>query len=300
MAKRKSRHQTALLAKLLWLDVLVVGAMSLLSIGLSARYSVKLLEDGLVQNLGNVAKMLATSEQVRDALEKGLVSPGLDRYLRDVIADQNNVDVITLADMKAIRIFHPEPDRIGETFYGGDEGPVLKGEIYSSKARGTLGYQMRYFYPVYGNDGRQIGFVHVSMLMSNLTKLRDNVLIVQLQTLAVVLVLGAVAAALISMSIKRSLLGFEPGQIADIFLRRGEILDSLAEGLLAVDEAGKIILINDAAQAMLGLEKEAAQERDVDNFFPQLRIKEAITQPQSPAESASEDSCFRRLSVAIN
>ena len=276
MAKRKTQHQTALLSKLLWLDVLVVGAMSLLSIGLSARYSVKLLEDGLSQNLHNVAKMLATSDQVVAAMENGRVDPGLDKYLRSIIADQNNVDVITLARMDSIRLFHPEPDRIGKLFQGGDEGRVLNGEHYPSEAVGTLGLQMRYFYPIFGRDGRQIGFAHVSMLMRNLTRLRDNVLMVQFQTLLVVLVVGAVGALLLSMSIKRSLLGFEPGQIADIFLRRGEIIDSLAEGLLAVDEDGKVILLNAAAQGLLGVDAPTMMEKDIDNFFPQLRIKEAI------------------------
>jgi sensor histidine kinase regulating citrate/malate metabolism len=265
-----------LLAKIMWLDVLVAAAMLILSMGLAARQSVDLLESDLGENLHNVAQLLATSQPVVEALEKNSVSPELDSYLSAILDSQNNIDVITIADMRAVRIYHPVKESVGQPFIGGDEGPALRGEHYASKAMGTLGFQKRYFYPVFAADGRQLGFVHVSMLMKNLEILRDKVLQVHLQSLVLVFLIGAIAAAFLAANIKRSLLGFEPHQLASSFLKRGEIMDSLEEGLLAIDERGRVILQNEAASRMLGLDGRDISGSDVDDCFPQFKLKETL------------------------
>ncbi|MDR0621401.1 MAG: sensor histidine kinase [Deltaproteobacteria bacterium] len=251
--------------------------MLLLTVGLAARHSVGLLETDLEQNLNNVAQLLATNQLIIDAMEAGKVSPSLEKYLDDILANDNNIDIITLADMRAIRLYHPVKERIGQAFQGGDEGPALKGENYSSKAEGTLGYQKRYFYPVFDSDGKQLGFVHVSMLMKNLELLRNQVVVIHLQTLLAVFLVGAVASVFLAANIKRSLLGLEPYQIAASFLKRGEIMDSLEEGLLAIDERGSVILHNDSAGRMLELEHGDLVGKDIDEHFPQFKLKETLT-----------------------
>lgn len=265
-----------LLSKILLLDVALVGLMLLLSIWLSSRYSVELLEERLDQNQHHVAQLLATSDAVVNALRAGRSNPALDAYLDAALTNQNDIDVITIADMNSIRLYHPEKSRVGERFFGGDEGRVLKGENYVTRGQGTLGYQSRYFYPVLDHEGKQLGFVLVSMLMSNLENLRDNVIRVHLQTLAVVLLVGILAAGLLTVNIKRSLLGFEPAQLAQRFLQRGEVIDSLEEGLLAVDGHGRIIITSTAAQEILGKDEHRLRGRDVDEVFPQGRLKESL------------------------
>ncbi|MDR1308973.1 MAG: sensor histidine kinase [Deltaproteobacteria bacterium] len=265
-----------LVAKMMWLDVLLVSAMLLLTVGLTARYGVGLLEDDMELNLRNVAQILATSQPIIDALERGSVPKELEDYLDTVVESDNNIDIISLADMRGIRLYHPVRARVSGPFYGGDEARALRGEEYSSRAQGTLGFQKRYFYPVRDQAGRQLGFVHVSMLMSNLQTLRRQVLKVHLQTLAAVFLLGAAAAVFMAASIKKSLLGFEPDQIASIFLKRGEIMDSLEEGLLAIDDQGQVILHNEAAGRMLALGQRDLTGRDIDALYPQFKLKETL------------------------
>jgi sensor histidine kinase regulating citrate/malate metabolism len=276
MDKPYGSKKMFLLAKIMWLDVLVVGVMIILSIGLAARYSMGLLERSLEQNLHNIAQLLATSKSVIEAFRKGQVSEDLKAYLDSALADQNGVDVITLADMRSIRLYHPNPERVGQRFFGGDEGPALSGQHYPSKAIGTLGRQFRYFHPVFDQDGRQLGFIHVSMMMSNLEHSKEELIKVHLQTLALVFVIGAVAAGFITINIKRSLLGFEPDQLAAFFMRRGEVMDSLEEGLIAVDALGSVILLNLAASNMLNLDASTILGRDIDYNFPQFKLKETL------------------------
>lgn len=274
--QKRSRATVPLLSKILLLDVFVVGVMLLLTVGLAAKYSAGLFEEGLEQNLQNLSQFVATNQSVVRALERGGVSPELESYLDEALGNRNNADIITIAGMDGIRIYHPDKSRIGQHFIGGDEGPALEGQNYSSKAGGTLGYQLRYFYPVYDPGGRQLGFVMVSMLMSNLDEMRDKVIRVHLQTLAIVFLIGAVAAGLITLSIKRSLLGYEPEQIVRRFLQRGEVMDSMEESVVAIDDRGIVILINTAAQELLDIDERSAHGRDIDDIFPQCALKESL------------------------
>ncbi|MDR1608514.1 MAG: sensor histidine kinase [Deltaproteobacteria bacterium] len=264
------------MSKMLILDISVATAVLLLSVGLAARYSVDALENRLIDNLFNIAQLLATNDDVKTDLAAGQLSSKLENYLDAALANLRDVDVISIADMKSKRLYHPDKAMIGQQFVGGDEGPALLGQNYHSEAVGTLGFQSRYFYPVYDDQGAQIGFVHVSMLMDNLSALRSNVFGVHLKTLALVFLVSTILLVFLSISIKRSLLGYEPAQISKIFLQRQEVIDSLEEGLLAIDDKGAIILVNAAAEKILDLPTKPFMGEDVDAILPCLRLKESL------------------------
>ncbi|MDR1870693.1 MAG: GHKL domain-containing protein [Deltaproteobacteria bacterium] len=261
---------------MLFLDIFVAAVILFFSFSLAARHSVALLEKSLTNNLKNVAQLLATSESIKGALEAGEVSPQLAEALDLSLESLTDIDVFTIADMRAIRLYHPEKSRVGQKFVGGDEGPALLGRNYHSIARGTLGQQSRYFYPVFNDQGKQIGFVHVSVLMDNVNALRDEVYLAHLKTLGLVFVVSTALIVLLSISIKRSLLGYEPFQISRIFLQRQEVIDSLEEGLLAIDQKGGVILVNSAAASILDLKDQAILGRDIDAILPRLGLKESL------------------------
>ncbi|MDR1395792.1 MAG: sensor histidine kinase [Deltaproteobacteria bacterium] len=261
---------------MLFLDIFVATAMLVLSVGLAARYSMNMLERGLIDNLSNVAQLLAASQEVSDGLEQNRLTPQLEEFLDRTIKNQKSIDVITIAGLDSIRLYHPDKSRIGQKFAGGDEGRVLKGEHYHSRAAGTLGDQSRYLCPVFDHQGKQIGFVLVSMLMDNFETLKSGVIGVHLKSFGLVFALTTAFLAFIALSIKRSLLGYEPAQITKIFLQRQEVIDSLEEGLLAVDEKGVVILANKAAERILDLGEMPVLGEDVDSLLPELNLKEAL------------------------
>jgi sensor histidine kinase regulating citrate/malate metabolism len=262
---------------MLALDIFVAAVILVLSLGLAVRYSVETLEKGLIDNLHNVAQILANDAEVKAALAEGRISPELEKYLDEVLAKQRDIDVITVADVNSIRLYHPDKARVGQKFVGGDEGPAILGENYHSFGSGTLGYQSRYFYPVVDQKGQALGFVHVSALMDNVAALRQGVVWVHLKTLGLVFLISTALLVLLSISVKRSLLGFEPAQIARIFLQRQEVIDSLEEGLLAIDERGSVILVNSAAINILNLRNKVLMGEDVDRILPELKLKESLS-----------------------
>ena len=265
-----------LLSKILLLNFVLAGATLILSVGISVRYSGSLLEKNLTDNLRNIAQLLATNEDVVNALGNGESTPELNHYLDTTIQSENLVDIITLADLHGIRIYHINKSLIGKHFYGGDEHRALQGEHYSSKASGTLGYQNRYFYPVMDKNGNQVGFVLVSMMMSHIDALHKDVLVMHLHALTVVFVLSIITSILLSMSIKRSLLGFEPHQIREGFLRQGDVMDSLDEGLVVIDGSGIVTLANQAARGILGRQGSAITGHSIDTLMPNSGLKDFL------------------------
>lgn len=101
-------------------------------------------------------------------------------------------------------------------------------------------------------EGKVYGWIGTgiprSLVLKSLYKIRRNILKVTL----FVLILGIVAAGYLVYSIKRSLFGLEPGEMARIFKQREAILQSAHEGIIAVDHQGRISLVNSQAQKLLG------------------------------------------------
>jgi sensor histidine kinase regulating citrate/malate metabolism len=112
--------------------------------------------------------------------------------------------------------------------------------------------------------------------MTNVDSLRDRVIGVHLKSLGLVFAISSAFLALIAVSIKKSLLGYEPAQIAKIFLQRQEVIDSLEEGILAIDEKGTVIVVNSAAERILDIGETALLGVDVDQLLPQINLKESL------------------------
>ncbi|MFP3637196.1 two-component system sensor histidine kinase DcuS, partial [Bacillus sp. SIMBA_033] len=72
-------------------------------------------------------------------------------------------EFVVVMDMNGIRKTHPNPQKIGKPFAGGDEKPALHGKEHISTASGTLGRSMRAFVPVYDQNGKQLGAVAVGI-----------------------------------------------------------------------------------------------------------------------------------------
>ena len=70
------------------------------------------------------------------------------------------------------------------------------------------------------------------------------------------LAVGIVGAFLLANNIKNTLLGLEPEEITKLYNEKMGIIDAIYEGLIAVDNKGKITLINDSALNILHYENK--------------------------------------------
>jgi len=273
---KKEKKHLSIRWQLIIVNIVVVAITLVVGSVISLTYYVNNMEKQLESELHTVAFMLSKTETVIDTLKDNEPNQELNDYIDQIIEGNTDVNVITVADMEGIRVYHIDKEKIGQAFVGDDDLRVRNGENYSSKAHGTLGYQFRYFYPVYDETDTQIGFVMTSTYMSRVESMKKDIVINMIRFSAIVLVIGIGIAILLAEKIKISLIGYEPSQIAQLVTEREEIFDSLEEGLMAINSKGEIIFANKAALNILNLEPYDIQDKKSDSIIPQIKLMETI------------------------
>ncbi len=208
------------------------------------------------QNLQNVAEAIAHSpildmEKVSGEEEsyKDILMGYLDS-LKDTLDD---IDVISVVSRDNIRLYHSNHELIG-TVYDGTipEFKENNREFYTADDSGPSGTQRRAYSAIYDSEGNYIGFVIAIMLMENIkAETLQTLAFYALITLTAVLI-ELILSAELSNSIKKSLHGYEPDVFSAMYQVRDNILESLDEGIIAIDKTGTVQFANNAAVSMLG------------------------------------------------
>ncbi len=200
----------------------------------------------------NVARFVASSPRVVAALANpGSVSfAELGSYL-DALGEVAQVRYIVPMNMNGKRLYHPDREKIGQPFAGGDEARALRGESYVSSAVGTLGFSQRAFAPVLDSGGRQIGAVAVGIMSDAIEGIIAKLSLPLRNALSISMVIGLVLVALLARSIKKILFGLEPVEMATLLQERDAMLHLVREGVVAVNLDGRVTLVNDEARRIL-------------------------------------------------
>lgn len=223
------------------------------------------------------AKLVAETPSVARALEtkKGL------KELRDFTLDVQHTtgtEFVVVMDMNRIRLTHPNPNKIGKKFTGGDEAPAIRGHVHTSTAAGTLGKSMRAFVPVYGKDKKQVGVVSVGISLNKIQEVVSQSLRPLYFIICVSIFVGIVGAVIVARTVKNIMYGLEPYEIATLLEERSAMLESTKEGILAVDALGKIKLANAEAKRLfikMGIPTNPV-DQDVNDILPKSRLKQVI------------------------
>lgn len=234
-------------------------------------------EQSQAEKARNVARMVAHSPIVIDAMSGKRDQKEIQTFANE-ICKVTNVYFVVVMDMNGIRKSHPDPKKIGKRFVGGDEGPVLKGHEHVSISKGSLGPSLRSFTPIKDSSGKQIGAVAVGISLDNVQKAvyksREGIFI---GTVIGVLI-GIIGAVILARYIKKILLGLEPVAIAKLLEERSAMLQSVREGIIAVDQESNITLVNRAALKLFekaGLPKDPIGT-NIEEYMPSTRLSELI------------------------
>jgi len=241
-------------------------------------------------NIMNVAEMAAHSTEIVNALEAKDPSRKIGTYVNIQLKELEQVEYIIVVDNDGIRYSHPNPEMIGQKFEGGDEYRVVeKGETYISQASGTLGKSLRAFTPIYDSENnKKIGFVSVGTLTQSIETAKHTAIIYIILIAFGGLMAGVIGAFLLANSIKNTLLGLEPDEIAKLYNEKMGMLDAIHEGLVAVDEEARITLINDSALNILHFENRIDKEniigQNVEEVIPNTRLINVLETGKSEFE----------------
>ncbi|WP_456359632.1 DcuS/MalK family sensor histidine kinase [Bacillus sp. Y1] len=245
-----------------------------------------------------VARTVSKSHIVIDALENRTYSNSVQDYTNDIQTATEMMFVVVM-DMKGIRRTHPNPDEIGKHFVGGDEKQALKGKEYVSISKGTLGESVRAFTPIYNKNNEQIGVVAVGISLKSvetaLGRSHRNILIVTFFGLLV----GVIGAILLARYIKRTLLGLEPFAIAQITEERSTMLQSVHEGIIAVDHQSTITLVNKSALQIFqkaGLDTNPVG-MNIHDYMPSTGLDRVL---QTGEPELDEEQNINGVSILVN
>ena len=205
------------------------------------------------QNLQNVAETIAKSPLVVEAEYLNMDSyPLLKEYLDSLCDTLKDIDVISVVTKESTRLYHSNEELIGTVYDGTIPDFKEKSrDYYTTTDNGPSGTQRRAYAAIYDEEGNYAGFVMAIMLMKNIKNETIQIILTFILITIIAILIELFISAELSNKIKKSLLGYEPDVFTSMFRMRDNILESLDEGIVAVDKAGKVQFINKSAVEML-------------------------------------------------
>lgn len=254
-----------------------IALMLVISMGFSLYYSIYRHRRQVDRTISDTAAIVAQMPQVVQALQGQGDAAGLNQYL-DSVRELSSIEIITVCNLQGIRVYHPNPQLIGQAFVGGDEQPALQGAPpYITTRMGTLGAQRRAFHPVTDAGGQVIGFVMVSMLVRSLTHSSGQILVVYLVFALFLALVAFVVVRLMMRRLRRTLLGHSPEEFAALYMQRNGVMDALDEGVFAIDRQSRVILMNQSARRMLEIPpQQPVESRPITELFPETRLPQVM------------------------
>jgi two-component system, CitB family, sensor kinase len=276
-----SRHPSTVARQILLLQVLVVLVVVVGAVGLAYVDARRTQEDGARDRALAVAVSVADTPQVRRALAAPDPSPLIQPFAEEVRRD-SGTDFVVVMGLDRTRYSHPDPDQIGKPFIG-DLGTAPQGTPFTQEYTGTLGRSMRAVVPV-ESDGRVVALVSVGITLQRIQDaLADRLPSIGLAA-AAILATGVLGAWLISRRLKRQTHGLGEREITRMYEYYEAVLHAVREGLLLVDGEGRVQLLNEEAERLLGLDGSAVGRPVADLGFPDSLTRAVLSSTRRPDE----------------
>ncbi|MGW2981746.1 SpoIIE family protein phosphatase [Streptomyces humidus] len=202
-----------------------------------------------------VAQTFAHSPGILSALQAPHPSKIL-QPLTEAGRKSAGVDFVVVMDTKGIRYTHPLPDRIGKRFVGKIE-PSLAGKVYTESVHGPLGQEVQATVPIRNARGQVVALVSAGLKVKNVTGLVERQIPIILTAGAVALGAATAATVLVSRRLRRQTHSLAPNEMARMYQHHDTVLHSVREGVLIVNDEGRLLLANDEARRLLELPPEA-------------------------------------------
>lgn len=241
----------------IFLLLLVVSTLLISALG---QYLSASFEDYLTLHVRgmamNQARIIASNDSVIDAVKHRDT-----QRLRQIVgklSTGSDFDYVVIGDRHSVRLYHPNPAKIGYPMQWTKPGALEKGESYFITGEGSIGMAMRAKTPIFDEHQQVIGVVSLGYLVSKINSWRLDFLLPLAGVFVVILIILMLLSWLFAAHIRRQMLGMEPQQIARVVRQQEALFGSVFEGLIAVDPDGLITAINRNARKMLGLTSRAA------------------------------------------
>lgn len=204
------------------------------------------------QRMQAVAAAIAANPLVLQAAGTPDPSATLQPYAKVVTANAH-ADFITIMAPDRTRWTHPNPDEIGKPYIGTID-PALRGQTFTEVTAGTLGPSVRTIVPVEDSSGKVRALVAAGVTVRTVDVAVTARLAAIIGVSLALLAGGSLASWLLGRYLRSVTRGWGPEQLAQLFAYYESVLHSVREGVVLIDTGGRVVMYNDQAAELLGLE----------------------------------------------
>ena len=283
MGEMKGRAKRSISQRIQSLSLFLVLSTALMGMTTTLLFSLRMEYQALDRNLMNSAQVLAQSPQVVDVLAGHSGDSTLTEYLNNTITRIQDIDAIVVADREGVIRYSPDPVYVGTVYPDYQSLAVLNGESTQvDTGAGVSEVEHRALAAVVDREGELLGFVSVGLGMHSVNR-------TVIDTVACFAILSFLAAGVglvfarhLSGAIKDSLMGYEPDAFRQLFHQREDILESLEEGILAIDKNAVITYMNPACLQMFDVASpDQVLGRSLPEISPSSQLPRLLTTGKS-------------------
>ncbi|MDP9694667.1 UNVERIFIED_ORG: sensor histidine kinase regulating citrate/malate metabolism [Arthrobacter globiformis] len=210
------------------------------------------------RRMGVLATSIADNPLVLQAAGTGNPSAQLQPYAQKVMAD-SGADFITIMAPDRTRWTHPLDEELGRPYIGSIE-EALRGRVFTEITAGTLGPSVRTIAPVKDAEGAVRALVAAGVTVNTVDVAVSGRLPALLAVSGFLLAGGSLASWFLGRYLRRVTRGWGPEQLAQLFAYYESVLHSVREGVVLIDPAGRVVIYNDQAAELLGLQPREAED----------------------------------------
>lgn len=259
-APRRFGWPQRVFSQVLLMQLAIITGVTVLVTGLFLAPLSAQLDDEAMRRALAIAQSTAAQPGIAEDLRTTEPSAfGPVQSAAEEIRRATGAEYVVVLDRRGVRWSHPEADRIGEVV-STDPGDALRGREVMEIDSGTLGRSARGKVPLFGGSGSSevVGAVSVGIEYDSVRARLLGAIPGLLAYAGTALAVGALAAYLISRRLQRQTHDLAFSDISALLTEREAMLHSIREGVVALDGTGRVRLLNDEAQRLLGLGPEAA------------------------------------------
>ncbi|MBO1335768.1 sensor histidine kinase [Streptomyces sp. VRA16 Mangrove soil] len=244
-------------AQVLLMQLAIAAGVVVLATGLFLAPLSNQLDDQAMRRALAIAQTTAAQPTIAEELESsrptvgGPVQAEAERIRR-----ASGAEYVVIMNKKGVRWSHTDLDEIGKVV-STDPSEALAGHEVMQIDSGTLGRSARGKVPLRDAHGRIVGAVSVGIEYDSVRARLIHAIPGLFAYAGGALAVGALAAYLISRRVQRQTRDLAFSDIAALLAEREAMLHGIREGVVALDRGGRIRLLNDEAQRLLGLDATA-------------------------------------------
>ncbi|MFE1996550.1 sensor histidine kinase [Streptomyces parvulus] len=243
-------------SQVLLMQLAIAAGVAVLATGLFLAPLGDQLDDQAMRRALAIAQTTARPQVAEELRSTRPAADGPVQTEAERIRKATRAEYVVVMDRQGVRWSHTDPERIGEVV-STDPGQALAGRDVMEIDDGTLGRSARGKVPLRDADGDIVGAVSVGIAYDSVRARLIHAVPGLFAYAGGALAVGALAAWLISRRVQRQTRDLAFSDIAGLLAEREAMLHGIREGVVALDRGGRVRLLNDEAQRLLGVGAEA-------------------------------------------